>query len=129
MNSEISRVEIVGPDADLLVAGSESDIKETLKSRELETRKAISLKESIARIKPVHSKLGPTFRKDAKEIAEKLSSASGTDIGPSGIEMNMADGRAIVVAPEFYEIEKKMTSDKGALEHISAGGLSILIYQ
>jgi valyl-tRNA synthetase len=129
LNSEISRVEIVSPEAEQLVAGSEDDIKGTLKAREFATRGAISLKESISRIKPVHSKLGPTFRKDAKEIAEKLASSTGTDIGSSGIEMRMSDGRTIVVAPEFFEIEKKVTSDKGALEHISAGGLSILVYQ
>jgi valyl-tRNA synthetase len=129
LNSEIARVEIVGPEADRLVSGSEDDIKQTLKSRELETRKVIALKESIARIKPIHSKLGPTFRKDAKEIAEKLSSASGTDIGPSGMEMKLADGRTISIAQEYFEVEKKITSDKGALEHLSAGGLSILVYQ
>ena len=129
LNTQISRVEIVGPEADKLVAGSEDDIKETLKSRELETRKTVSLEESIGRIRPVHSRLGPTFRKDAKEIAERLSSASGADIGPSGMEIKMVDGRTITVAPEFFEVEKKITSDKGALEHISAGGLSILVYQ
>jgi hypothetical protein len=41
----------------------------------------------------------------------------------------MNDGREIMLSPEFFEVEKKITSDKGELEHFTAGGLSVLVYR
>jgi valyl-tRNA synthetase len=131
LNAEIERVEIVGPEAAEMMAGSEDDVKETLKAKELEVRGDVALNEAISGVKPVHSKLGPAFRKDAKEIAEKISSMRGPDIplGDKGIQIRMNDGRDIMLSPEFFEIEKKITSDKGELEHFTAGGLSVLVYR
>ena len=39
------------------------------------------------------------------------------------------DGRELTMAPEFFEIEKKISSDRGELEHILAGSLSVLVYK
>ena len=131
LNSEIARVEIVGEDARRLVSGSETDVKETVKSKELEIRDRVDLKESIVRIKPVYSKLGPTFRKDGKEIGERLSSMAEPEkrIGADGIRVKLEDGRTISVPRDFYEVEKRLTSDKGELDHLSVAGLSVLVYQ
>jgi valyl-tRNA synthetase len=131
LNAEIKSIEIVGPEAAGVMAGSESDIKETLKAKGLEVRGDVALKETISRMKPVHSKLGPSFRKDAKEIAEKLSSMDGSRVSPTdkGIQIQMDDGRKIMLSPEFYELEKRITSDKGELEHLAAGGFSVLVYR
>jgi len=131
LNAEIKRVEIVGPDAAEMMAGSEVDIKETLKAKELEVRGDVVLNEEVSGVKPVHSKLGPKFRKDAKEIAERISSMRGPSIllGDKGIQIRMNDGREIMLSPEFFEVEKKITSDKGELEHFTAGGLSVLVYR
>ncbi len=131
LNAEMSRIEIVGGDAKAVVSGSESDIKETLKAKEVEVMAKVDLKESIAGLKPVHAKLGPTFRKDAKAIADEL--ASMQDIDPAtamkGLHVTLADGRELSIGPEFYELEKRDESERGELEYISAGGLTILVYK
>ena len=131
LNAEVARVEIVGERALALIAGSADDIKATVKSRELEVLDKVSLKESVVRVKPVHSRLGPAFKKDSKEISGKLAAISGTGaiISDKGLTIQMDDGRKIELGPEYFEVEKKMTSERGELEHFNAGGLSVLVYR
>jgi valyl-tRNA synthetase len=131
LNSEISRVEIVGPSASEMMSGSEEDIRATVKAGVLEVRTEVSLKETIVRIKPVHSRLGPEFKSDAKEICAMLSSMSPDDaVTADGvIQLLLGDGRRVELRPEHYELERRLESDKGELEHISVGGLSVLIYR
>ena len=130
LNAEITRVEIVGPSARDLMAGSFDDVKSTLKTNELDVLDKVAVRESYGKVKPVHSKLGPTFKKDSKEISAKLSAMSGTLKDPAkGITVQMDDGRTIELSPDFYEVEKKMTSERGELEHIPAGGLSVMVYR
>jgi valyl-tRNA synthetase len=131
LNSEIKRIEVAGKDAREIIKGSESDIKETLKAKEFRIREKVALKETIAGLKPVYSKLGPAFRKDSKEIAEKLlklSSAAGT-IPAEGVSLQLDDGRIVVVPSEYFEVQRRLESDMGELEHVSAAGISVLIYR
>lgn len=131
LNAELSRIEIVGEGAREMLAGSETDIQQTVKAKKLETLESVSLKESVARIRPVFSKLGPTFKKDAKEISDKLQTLGITEPPQegSGLEVKMADGRIITVPPDHFEVEKQVSSDRGELEHISAGKFSVLVYK
>ena len=131
LNAEISRIEVVGEGAASLVSGSEDDIRQTLKARELEIRSSVALSVSVGRLKPVHSKLGPTFKKDAKEIVDKLGSLRGLDLETSqkGLSIVLDDGRRIDIGPEFYEIEKSVRSEKGELDQIGVGAYSVLVYK
>ncbi len=131
LNAEITRVEIVGPSARDLMAGSLDDIKETLKAKELDVLDKIAVRESYGKIRPIHSKLGPTYKKDSKEITAKLAAMSGAlkQDPRKGISVQLDDGRTIELSPEYYDVEKKMTSERGELEHIPAGGLSVMVYR
>lgn len=131
LNAELARIEIVGADAMRLVSGSERDIKETLKAKELDLRPEVELRERVTALRPNHSKLGPMFRKDAKEISEALKSITEPDprVVTQGLEVVMKDGRRIQVGPEYFEASKAITSDKGELEHFSVAGLSVLVYK
>ena len=131
LNSEIARVEAVGAGVDEILSGSGDDIRETVKAKEFELREKVALKESVARIKPLYAKLGPAFRKDAKEISDKLQSMPlGQDLlAESTIEVALADGRSISLSGEYFEIEKRITTDRGEVNHIQAGKLSVLVYK
>ena len=131
LNAPVTRVEVVGAESPRLVGGSEGDIKATLKAENLEVLEKVHLKESISRVKPVHSKLGPAFRKDAKAISEKLASLSPEQLAnlTTGITIALADGRAIELGPEFYEVEKSVSSERGELESLSVAGLAVLLYR
>jgi valyl-tRNA synthetase len=131
LNSELARIEIVGPEATEIISGSETDIGATLKAKETVPLKDVSLVEKPIRIKPVHSKLGPAFKKDAKEIVGYLGSTDVGDIkiDPDGILVPMRDGREIRLPPDHYEVEKAASSERGTLNHIPVGPLSVLIYR
>jgi valyl-tRNA synthetase len=131
LNAEISRIEVVGEGAASLISGSEDDIRQTLKAKELEIRGSVALSISVGRVRPVHSMLGPTFKKDAKEIVDKLTSLRGLDleISQRGLSIALDDGRRIDLGPEFYEIEKTVRSEKGELDQIGVGAYSVLVYK
>ncbi|MGB2581087.1 MAG: class I tRNA ligase family protein, partial [Thermoplasmata archaeon] len=80
LNTEISRVEIVGESASEVMAGSEEDVRATVKASALDVRAEVQLKETIVKFRPVHSRLGPAFRSDAKEISNLLASADPSEV-------------------------------------------------
>jgi len=131
LNADIGAVEIVGPMAKDLTSGSELDMGQTLKAKSVVALDSVKLREVVERVKPVHAKLGPAFKKDAKEIAEKLQSLKDPDLTAisESITVALADGREIRLSPEHFVVEKKILSEKGELDHISAAGLSVLIYR
>ena len=131
LNTEIQRIEIVGETAAELMSGSEEDVRATLKAKELQVLASVELEESVKSIKPVHSRLGPEFKAEAKDITAKLSSVDPTSIDVEGgvIRLTLDSGRVVELGPEFYKLEKHLSSDKGELEHISVDGFSVLIYR
>jgi len=131
LNAEIARVEIVGQGARALTVGSEEDIRSTVKAGELVVLEKVDLVESVAKVKPLHSKLGPSFKKDAKEISAYLLSLSAGDVKPSAetISIPMKDGREIALTRDYFEIEKAIASDRGELEHLAVAGVSVLVYR
>ena len=129
LNSEVARIEIVGEKAKELTSGSEEDIRTTVKSKTLSVLDNVDLVESVSKVKPIFSKLGPAYKKDAKEISERLITLTGKDVsGAKSVAVRMADGRTLEISPEYFEVEKKLTSERGELEHLLAAGLSVLVY-
>jgi valyl-tRNA synthetase len=131
LNAELRRIEVVGDMASELLSESSRDIQATLKLQELDLRSEVALDEQVLGVKPVHAKLGPAYKKDAKEIAEKMLAIGGEDLTRSadGIEITLAGGRTISLSPEFYRIEKRLMSERGELEQISVSDFSVLIYR
>ena len=131
LNAEISRIEIVGPKSIETLADSEADIQQTVKAKVFEVLDRVALIESVARIKPVFSKLGPSFKKDSKQISEKLQALKLDSVPKEedSLQIVMDDGRELSIGHEFFEIEKKISSERGELEHLLAGSFSVLIYR
>jgi len=131
LNAELRRVEIVGPGAVELLSDSVPDMQATLKVGELDLRAEVALEEQVVGLKPVHAKLGPAYKKDAKEIADKLAGIDKERLASSseGLEVKMEDGRDVRLSPDFYIVERKLMSERGELEQVSASGFSVLIYR
>ncbi len=131
LNSPVSRLEVVGDRAHTLMSGSEDDIRGALKAEILEVKDRVELHESIVGVKPVHSKLGPSYRKDAKEIAVRMQSLKENEIElvDGNLKVKMADGRELIVPPDHFEVQRKISSERGELQQLSAAGLSLLVYQ
>jgi valyl-tRNA synthetase len=131
LNAPIAGIEVVGAKAGELISGSEEDIKATLKAERLEVLEKVALKESVSQVKPVHSKLGPAFKKDAKAISAKLASLSQEQLADvdKGIKVGLDGGRTVELSAEFYEVQRSISSDRGELESLSVAGLAVLLYR
>ncbi|MDR2698158.1 MAG: valine--tRNA ligase [Candidatus Methanoplasma sp.] len=128
LNAELSKVEVIGG-APALEKGHR-DIVETSKIKELVFSKEADLKEVVAGIKPIHSKLGPVFKGQAKAIAATLSALSPEDalkkMTPEGLELEIG-GERIILPSEFLEMEKKLTLGGKAVETIQLGSTLIVL--
>jgi len=61
------------------------------------------VKVGVRRVKPIMSKLGPEFRKNAKKVAEQIEEYNG-DIGDSILVR--LDGEDITISSDFFEIDE-----------------------
>ena len=128
LNAELSKVEIIGEDSPMLEKGYQ-DIVETSKIKELLFLKEAELKEEIVAIKPVHSKLGPAFKTQAKGIVTALATLSPKDVNAmtkDGLELTV-DGEKMILANEFWETEKRLTLGGKAVETIQLGNTLIVL--
>jgi valyl-tRNA synthetase len=129
LNAELTKVEVIGDEAPALEKGSR-DIIETAKIKELVFSKEAALKEEVAGIKPVHSKLGPAFKGQAKSIVAALSALSPKEalsrMTSAGLELSI-DGETIVLPHEFLDMEKKLTLGGKAVETIQLGNTLIVL--
>jgi len=131
LNSPVPRLELVGPESRRLLSGSEDDIKGALKAGSIELRDRVDLREEFVGVKPVHSRLGPMFKRDAKELAERMSHMKADEVEVVGgaLLVGMSDGRKLRVPAECFEMKKRLTSERGEVQQLSVSGLSILVYQ
>ena len=129
LNAELSKVEIIGEDV-LVLEKASQDITETSKIKDLIFLKKAELKEEIVAIKPVHAKLGPAFKAQAKGIVAALSALSPKDavnsITPAGLKITV-DGEKMTLAQEFWEAEKRLTLDGKTVETIQLGNTLIVL--
>jgi hypothetical protein len=122
-------VEIIGEDAPTLEKGS-MDIAETSKVKELIFSKEAILIEKVTGIKPVHSKLGPAFKGQAKAVVAALSAISPEkaleNMSADGLELEV-EGERITLPADFIEMEKRLTLDGKAVDTIQLGNTLIVL--
>ena len=129
LNAEIQLIELIGNDAAMLTEAKD-DISETVKAKRLEFVREADLKEEYTAVKPVHSKLGPKFKADAKAIVAELSKmdpkevASALEKGPVSVK---AGGSEYELTSEFIELEKRLMLGGKAVDTIQVGGILVVI--
>ena len=129
LNAELSKVEMIGEDTAHLEK-AKIDIIETSKIKELIVATKADLTEEIVSVKPVHAKLGPAFKAQAKGIASKLASMTASEIvsmmKDGSLELDV-DGEKVTLGPEFLETEKRLMLDGKAVDTIQVGNILIVI--
>lgn len=129
LNAPLALVELIGSEADAL-SGAEEDISETVKAEKVVLAKSADITEKIVSMKPVHSKLGPAFKGDAKAIIAAVAAmdpakaAEGFSSGALDVDIG---GRTVSVGTEYFEAEKKLMLDGKAVDTIQLGGMLIAI--
>ena len=131
LNAELAMIELVGADAAVLES-AKADIQETTKAREIAIEPEATLTEEIVGIKPVHAKLGPAFKAQAKAIVSAVAamdpSEASAALANGAIEIDV-DGEKVSVGAEFFEQEKRLMLDGKAVETIQIGNILVLIEQ
>jgi valyl-tRNA synthetase len=110
---------------------SEDDIGATLKAKVLELRADVELRAEVVRAKPVHAKLGPAYKRDAKEISSRLAELKEGefDIREDGLHIVLPDGRPIVLGSDYVQLEKRLSTERGGVDQLSVAGFSVLLYR
>ena len=129
LNAELAMVELVGTDAQMLEAAKD-DIAETTKAKEVVIAPEAQLTEEVVGVKPVHAKLGPAFKAQAKAIVSAVAAMAPADaaaaLADGAIEIDV-DGEKVSVAAEYFELDKRLMLDGKAVETIQVGNVLILI--
>ncbi len=129
LNAGIGLIELVGSDAEILGC-TKDDIKETVKAGTVTIAASADLSEKIVAVRPVHSKLGPAFKAQAKEIAAAVSAMDPAELsrilseGPVSVPTGAG---TVSLGPEYFTVEKHLTLNGKAVDTIQTEGVLILI--
>jgi valyl-tRNA synthetase len=102
------------------------DVKEALKVGRLDFRDLSQVKEEVVAVRPVHSALGPAFRKDARAAADHLAGADPAAVGESLAAqgkyiITLPDGRALELGREHVSLEKSFVAQGEKVEAVPVG--------
>ena len=131
LNGDLEMIEFVGAEAKVLEA-CKADISETTKAKEVRIAPEAKLDEQTVAIKPVHAKLGPTFKGQAKAIISAVSSMPLEEVAKqlaSGSVVVDVDGQKVSVGAEFFEAEKRLMLEGKVVETVQIGKILALIEQ
>ncbi len=130
LNRELELLELVGPAA-LSLKGYESDILETSRAKDLKIVAEASLEEKVMAVKPVKSKVGPTFKEKGKEVLQLLEKADPQEaaaaLDKGGLELTLSDGSMVTLDPSFVEVQKKLTLGGKAVDTLQVGDILIAL--
>ncbi|MFA6710074.1 MAG: valine--tRNA ligase [Candidatus Methanomethylophilaceae archaeon] len=131
LNAELQLVEIIGKESSILGC-ARLDIIETVKAKNLEIVQKADLTEEIINIRPIHAKLGPAFKSDAKQIVSAVSKMAPADVAKALTDGNLkisVNGNTVAIGPEFFEPEKRLMLDGKAVDTLQVGDMLIAIEQ
>ena len=132
LNAELQLIEIIGSESSILGC-ARLDIIETVKAKDLEIVPKADLTEEVINIKPVHAKLGPAFKTDAKQIVSTIAAMAPADVAKAladnkGVKVSV-NGKCIIIGPEFLELEKRLMLNGKAVDTLQVGNILIAIEQ
>jgi len=129
LNSEMRMIELIGAKS---VEGEKGTIMDALAVQELIFPDSTDLHEEVVGVKPMHAKIGPTFRNHAKEVIEFLKNGDPVDIArklesDGKVVVPFADGEEGEFTSEFIEIEKALVAHGREVETLKIGEMVAII--
>ncbi len=130
LNKEISLVEVLSKDKGLL-DGIEDDIKATLSIKKLSIVEEKDCQERIIGIKPIYSKIGPTYKKHSKAIIAELEKAQPEEVADAirrgSFEVILRSGRGVKLTSEHISLVKKMVVQGQEVDSLAVGDLTVFV--
>ena len=131
LNAELAMIELVGADA-VLLENAKMDIAETTKAKAVNVAPEAELTEEVVGVKPVHAKLGPAFKAQAKAIVSAVAAMDPKDaaaaLAQGSIDIDV-DGSKVSVGAEYFELDKRLMLGGRAVETLQVGNVLVLIEQ
>ena len=131
LNAELAMIELVGADA-VLLENAKMDIAETTKAKAVNVAPEVELTEEVVGVKPVHAKLGPAFKAQAKAIVSAVAAMDPKDaaaaLAQGSIDIDV-DGSTVSVGAEYFELDKRLMLGGRAVETLQVGNVLVLIEQ
>jgi len=129
LNASIRMVELV------CAAEAEREakiIQDALAIEKLTFTDSTDLHEEVVAIKPVHAKIGPTFRKKSNEVIAFLKNADPKEIvekmeSGTTVKVSFSDGEEGELTREYVEIEKALVAHGHAVETLKIGDIVAII--
>ena len=111
LNAPLGTVTIASEAFLTTLGDAKDDIAQTVVAKEVKLAKNIDLEETLVEIKLNFSKVGPMFKKDAKDITaqvkvlafEQLKSA----MDQGGLKLTLASGQAVTLGKELFEMRSE----------------------
>jgi hypothetical protein len=130
LNKELLTVEIVGKGA-LLLKGYEQDIAMTVRAENLEVLEKAQLQECPVQVKPIHAKIGPMFKNQAREVVAQIASldpeTAMNKLAKDGFEVVLDDGRTVLITSDLVEVVCELRFKGKAVDTIQVGDLLVVI--
>jgi valyl-tRNA synthetase len=130
LNKEMELIELIGPSA-LSLKGYERDILETSRAKELKIVAEAELEERVVAVKPVKSRIGPTFKAQGKEVLQLLESIdpqqAATELEKGSLTLTLADGSAVDLDTSYVDVQKKLTLGGKAVETLQVRDVLIAV--
>ena len=130
LNKEMELIELIGPSA-LSLKGYEKDILETSRAKELKIVAEADLEEKVVAVKPVKSRIGPTFKAQGKEVLQLLESIdpqeAADELEKGSLKLTLADGTTLDLDASYVEVQKKLTLGGKAVETLQVRDVLIAV--
>ena len=130
LNAELKSVELIGSDAKIL-ADAKADISETVKAVKMDILEKANLTEDYTAVKPVHAKLGPAFKADAKAIVAEISKmdpkAVAEALAKDGKVKVSVNGNDIELISDYLALEKRLMLDGKAVDTLQIDNVLVAI--
>jgi valyl-tRNA synthetase len=131
LNAELQLVQLIGNDAKV-IESAKADIADTIKANEVQFVEKADLTEDYTAVKPVHAKLGPAFKADAKAIVAELAKMDpksvADELSKGSLKVSV-NGNDIDLAAEYVELEKRLMLNGKAVDTLQVGNILIIIEQ
>jgi valyl-tRNA synthetase len=132
LNKELEMIELIGPSAPTLM-GFENDVLETSRAKELKIVTKADLEQKVVALKPVKSKVGPTFKAKGKEVLDLISAMDPEEAARSldngTLDLILSDGSKVKLDPSFVEVQRMLTIEGKAVETLQVHDILIAISQ
>jgi len=130
LSAELGMLEVAKGDWTGMIEAAREDIVKTLKVREFGFVDPAELTEKAVALKPVHSKLGPTFKQKARVITQLLAEMEPEDgkaqLDAGAIKLDV-DGEEVALGPEFVEVKTALVFHGKEVDSLKAGDVDLLV--